>query len=160
MIAFPQHGGCLCGEVRYRLAEDPVTLYVCHCTDCQRQSGASFALSMIVRNAALEVVRGRPQEYALTLPDGRVKQSRYCGRCATRLFNPSSVAGLAVLEPGTLDDTSWLRPAGHIWARSAQPWFELPEGALRFEEQPGPEGTLALVRAWKALGANAGSKSP
>ena len=72
MVAFPQHGGCLCGEVRYRLAEDPVTLYVCHCTDCQRQSGASFALSMIVRNAALEVVRGRPEEYALTLPDGRV----------------------------------------------------------------------------------------
>lgn len=149
MVDFPQPGGCLCGDVRYRLLEDPVTLYACHCTDCQRQSGTSFSLSMVVRNEALELVRGRPEEYAVTLTDGRVKQGRYCGRCATRLFTPSRVAGLSVLEPGTLDDTSWLRPAGHIWARSAQPWVVLSEDSLRFEQQPGDEGTLALVRAWK-----------
>jgi hypothetical protein len=149
VVAFPQHGGCLCGDVRYRLLEDPVTLYACHCTDCQRQTGASFALSMVVRNAALELVRGRPQEYVLSLLDGRVKQARFCARCATRLFNPSRVAGLSVLEPGTLDDTSWLRPVGHIWTRSAQPWVAIPEDALRFEEQPRGEEMLALVRAWK-----------
>ena len=54
VVAFPQHGGCLCGDLRYSLAEDPLTLYVCHCTDCQRQTGSSFALSMLVRLEALE----------------------------------------------------------------------------------------------------------
>ena len=155
MVGFPQHGGCLCGEVRYRLTEDPVTLYACHCTDCQRQSGSSFGLSMIVREQSLEVVRGRPQEYKLTLDDGRVKQSRYCGHCATRLFNPSRVAGLAVLEPGTLDDTSWLRPVAHIWTRSAQPWVAIPGDALRFEKEPRGEEMLSLVRAWKGRAARA-----
>jgi hypothetical protein len=149
MVVFPQHGGCLCGEVRYRLDEDPVTFYVCHCTDCQRQTGASCGLSMVVRSEALAIVRGRPQDCSTLLADGRVKRARFCGRCVTRFASPSRVAGLVILEPGTLDDTSWLRPAGHIWTRSAQPWVALPADALRVEKQPSDAEMLSLVRAWK-----------
>jgi hypothetical protein len=104
---------------------------------------------MIVRREALRIVRGAPQEYSIEMPDGRRKQAHVCARCHTRLWGPSSVAGLAVLEPGTLEDTSWLRPVGHIWTRSAQPWVRIPEASLRFEEQPRGEEQLALVRAWK-----------
>jgi hypothetical protein len=149
MITFPQHGGCLCGDTRYSLSEDPLTLYVCHCTDCQRQSGASFALSMLVRKEALQIVAGQPGEYSLELPDGRRRQSNYCTRCSTRLWGGSSVPGTAVLEPGTLDDTSWLRPIGHIWTRSAQPWVRIPADTLNFDEQPRGEERMVLVRAWK-----------
>jgi hypothetical protein len=150
MVSFPQHGGCLCGEIRYRLDEDPVTLYVCHCTDCQTQTGTSFALSMVVRTQAFQVVRGKPREIAIELPDGRVKRALLCERCAVRFTSPSRVAGLVVVEPGTLDDTRWLRPVGHIWARSAQPFVAIPEDTLRFEGQPSDEGMMALVRAWKS----------
>jgi hypothetical protein len=57
--------------------------------------------------------------------------------------------GIDCLEPGTLDDTSWLRPVGHIWTRSAQPWVAIPDGPLNFNKDPGDEGAIALVRAWK-----------
>ena len=52
------------------------------------------------------------------------------------------------LQPGTLDDTSWLQSVGHIWTRSAQSWFPLPEDALCYEAQP--EDMLPLVRAWQS----------
>jgi hypothetical protein len=149
MIAFPQHGGCLCGDIRYHLLEDPVTLYACHCMDCQRQSGASFTLSMVVRSEALQLVRGHTQEYSLNLADGRRKRSNFCGRCSTRLWGPSRRPGLAILEAGTLDDTSWFRPVGHIWTRSAQPWVHIPNDVLNISEQPHEEEIVALVRAWK-----------
>ncbi len=149
MVDFPQRGMCLCGAVEYSLNEDPLTLYACHCTDCQRQTGSSFALSMIVRREALEVVSGQPDQYSVEMADGRLKQAHFCSRCSTRLWGPSSVAGLAVLEPGTLDDTSWLNPIGHIWTRSAQPWVVIPDSELSFSEQPEEEGSLALVRAWR-----------
>jgi hypothetical protein len=149
MVAFPQHGACLCGDVGYRLTEDPLTLYACHCTDCQRQSGTSFALSMIVRLRALEITRGRPGEYTIEMGDGRLKRSNFCGRCSTRLWGLSSLNGFAVLEPGTLDDTTWLRPVGHIWTRSAQPWLPIPDDTLNFSEQPGEDRYPELVRAWK-----------
>lgn len=149
MIVFPQCGGCLCSDIRYSLTADPLTVYVCHCTDCQRQTGASFTLSMVVRREALQIVRGQPQEYSLELADGRTKRSNFCGRCSTRLWGPSRVPGLAVLEPGTLDDTSWFRPVGHIWTRSAQPWVHIPTHGLNFHEQPRGDELVALVRAWK-----------
>ena len=129
MVEFPRRGACLCGALVYSLGEEPLTLYACHCTDCQRQSGSSFALSMIVRREALEVVVGRPEQYSVEQPDGRLKQAHFCSRCSTRLWGPSNATGLLVLGPGTLDDTSWLNPVGHIWTRSAQPWVVIPESA-------------------------------
>ena len=149
MVAFPQRGRCLCGDIEYSLGEDPLTLYACHCTDCQRGTGSSFSLSMIVRREALEIVRGQPEQFSVEMDDGRIKGAHFCSRCITPLWGESSVTGLAVLDPGTLDDTSWLRPVGHIWTRSAQPWVSIPEGALSFSEQANEEDYLALVRAWK-----------
>ena len=103
----------------------------------------------VVRGDGVALTSGRPEAYEIELPDGRVKRSRFCPRCATRLFGPSSAPGLAVVEPGTLDDTSWLRPVGHIWTRSAQPWLRLPEDSLRFPAAPSQEEMLSMVRAWK-----------
>ncbi len=145
----PQHGGCLCGDVRYSLDADPITLYVCHCTDCQSQSGASFALSMVVALEALQLVRGRPDEYSIELADGRRKGSKFCRRCATTLWGRSRAPELAILEPGTLDDTSWFSPVGHIWTRSAQPWVQIPDDTVSCPQQPDDEAMLAFVRAWK-----------
>ena len=150
---FPRDGGCLCGDIRFRLGEDPLTLYVCHCTDCQTQSGASFSLSMIVRREALQLLQGEPGEYQVELPDGRVKKSSYCERCSTRLFSPSSrSADLTLLEPGCLDDTSWVQPVAHIWTRSAQAWISIPKDLLQCAMQPSQAESLEFVRRWKQRG--------
>ena len=36
--------------MRYRLKASPLSVYNCHCKDCQRFSGAGWSMSMIVRN--------------------------------------------------------------------------------------------------------------
>ncbi len=140
-------GGCLCGAIRYRISDDPLTLYACHCTDCQRQSGSAFGLSMIVERTAFEVVRGEPLALDLTTADGRHRRPRICGACGNRLFNESKVSEVVVVRGGTLDHASTLRPIGHIWTRSAQPWVRIPEGALSYPGQP-PD-MLELVREWR-----------
>jgi hypothetical protein len=42
-----REGGCQCGRVRYRVEGEPLTLGICHCTECQRQSGSAFGMSMV-----------------------------------------------------------------------------------------------------------------
>lgn len=149
MVNFPQQGACLCGEVRYSLSEDALTLYACHCTDCQRKTGSSFALSMLVRREALAVSEGTPLEYSLTLSDGRQSQGLSCGTCSTRLWSePVKFPGIALLRPGTLDDTSWLDPVGHIWMRSAQPWVQLGTKTLQISGQPEAGDIAKLIAAW------------
>jgi hypothetical protein len=51
----PYFGQCLCGALRFRITAEPLTMYACHCVDCQRRTGAAFALSMLVRRSALEL---------------------------------------------------------------------------------------------------------
>ena len=40
-------GGCLCGQVRYEVSGDPLAVVICHCINCQKQSGSTFSINMI-----------------------------------------------------------------------------------------------------------------
>ena len=135
----PYAGGCQCGAVRYVLTGEPLTLYACHCTDCQRRTGTAFALSLFMRRDALTVEKGEAVLFEMTLSGGRRVRRRSCAACGTRLWGePVKLPDTVVVQPGTLDDTSWLRPVAHIWTRSAQPWIEFPKDAVLFEQQPAP----------------------
>jgi len=150
---FPQDGGCVCGDLRYTLRKDPVVVYACHCTDCQTETGSTCYLAVVVESASFEYTRGKPATFDVTLADGRTKGAVYCPRCVTATGGESRIPGLASVNGGTLDDSSWIVPAGHIWTRSAQPWLKLPEDSLQFPMQPSDEDTMAMVRAWKATSA-------
>jgi hypothetical protein len=43
-----RQGGCLCGALRYEISGEPLAVAVCHCPDCQVQSGSAFSMSMLV----------------------------------------------------------------------------------------------------------------
>lgn len=136
-MSAPCTGRCLCGAVEYRVTEEPLTVYACHCTDCQKRSGSAFGLSMWVRRAAIEVTKGEAAVHTSTHADGRPRVGRTCAHCGTRLWSePPRYPDLAIVRPGSLDDRSWLRPVAHLWLRSAQPWVVIPEGVARYETQP------------------------
>jgi hypothetical protein len=144
----PFDGGCLCGAVRYRLAARPLTVYVCHCTDCQRLNGTAFGLTMIVPTDALTLLQGTPAPYAVTLPDGRTRHGVVCTACTTRLWGESGGRSpFRNLRPGTLDDARWVRPVAHLWTRSALPWMTIPPDASAFDTQP--DDMRVLGRLWR-----------
>jgi hypothetical protein len=142
----PLTGRCLCGAVRYQVNDEPLVVYACHCTDCQKRSGSAFGLSMWVRRDAIEVIQGEAALHASRHSDGSPRVGRVCAQCGTRLWSePGKHPGLAVMRPGTLDDTSSLQPAAHLWTRSAQPWVVFPAGAVRFDTQPEDFGQLIAL---------------
>ena len=48
-------GGCLCGKVRYTADAEPVFAGVCHCRNCQKESGSAFAIVIGIPQTALSV---------------------------------------------------------------------------------------------------------
>src|SRR4051812_49742090 len=60
----PLTGRCLCGNVTYRADAEPVVQAVCHCTDCQRQTGNPFSVIVAVPKAALQVEGDTIASYA------------------------------------------------------------------------------------------------
>ena len=147
-MKLPLTGACQCRKVRYEIRAEPLTVYACHCTECQRQSGSAFSLSMVVPRASVAVVAGTPREWLRTHESGRVIACLYCGDCGARLYhNPRANEAITIVKSGTLDDAAKFPAVGHIWTSSAQKWLTLPEDSLVYERQQ-PDMT-ALTAAWK-----------
>lgn len=146
-MAAPYHGHCLCGAIRYRVNAEPYTLYACHCSDCQRRTGAAFGLSMIVKREAVELLQGEPVRYTAALPDGRSKSGWMCAACGTRLWGEREGGPVRVVQPGTLEMPTGLEPIAHQWMSEAQPWVVLPEGTRRYEKSPADP--MEMVNLWR-----------
>jgi len=137
MPQFPVEGGCQCGAVRYRLKAMPLGVYACHCKDCQRFSGTSHTLSMVVNSGDAELVKGALKGFDKAADSGRTVRMLGCGECGTKIWNePLSSPGLIIVKPGTLDEAGWARPVGNIWTDRALPWVEIDLSQPHFPEQP------------------------
>lgn len=137
MPPFPVEGGCQCGAVRYRLKARPLGIYACHCKDCQRFSGTTHTLSMIVNAGDVDLMEGSLAGFDKAADSGRTVRMLGCMACGTKIWNePLSSPGLLVLKPGTLDDASWAVPVGNIWTDRALPWVEIDWTQPHFPGQP------------------------
>jgi len=147
-MGVPYTGGCQCGQIRYELQAEPLTIYACHCSECQKQSSSAFGMSMPVPRAAVVVVLGQPKEWTRRSESGREVTCLFCRDCGTRLFhNPARNPKITNLKPGTLDETSWLQPVGNLWTRSAQRWVHISEHLLNYEGQP--DDFAPLFEKWQ-----------
>lgn len=138
-------GSCVCGATRYRVTGEPLSVHACHCTDCQTLSGSAFGLSMVLNQTDLELVAGE-----LGTNNFSTKQSKmhrhHCAECGTAIwFSSPEYPGIIALKPGTLNDTSALRPVAHVWYRSAQPWLNIGNEIPVYQEQPPLSELLELA---------------
>jgi hypothetical protein len=134
---FPVEGGCQCGAVRYRIKGPPLGIYACHCKDCQRFSGTSHTLSMVMNAGDAELIGGSLVGFDKAADSGRTVRMLGCISCGTKIWNePLASPGLLIVKPGTLDDASWARPVGNIWTDRALPWVVINPAEPNFPGQP------------------------
>jgi len=117
-------GSCLCGAIRYEVAQGGPT-YNCHCSNCRKWSGGAFASSM---RAPLET---------LTVTDGADEITRYesspgvmrcfCRRCGSSLFTERLDRGVTHIRLGGVDGDPGVRPEFHAFVASKAPWWEITD---------------------------------
>src|SRR5664279_416174 len=113
-------GGCLCGQVRYSAHAEPVFVGVCHCKNCQKQSGTAFSVVIAIPKSAMSI-QGQLKTYHDKGDSGQPVLRRFCAECGSPIVTEVSVMpDLTLIKAGTLDDTSWLDPKMHIFCDSAQ----------------------------------------
>ena len=135
-MKLPQTGGCQCGAVRYEVTGQPLAMMACHCTECQRQSGSAFGMSMSVNTDDVRV-DGTLKSFTRKADSGGEVTGFFCPECGTRIYHQSPMApGRINIKPGTLDDTSWVAPKGHLWLAFGQKWLTLPDDHVKFDRQP------------------------
>ena len=123
-------GGCTCRHVRYRINSRPLFVHCCHCTWCQRETGASFALNAMIESERVELLSGQPELVETPSASGAGQRIARCPRCRVAVWSHYSGAGDAIsfVRVGTLDEPGRLPPDIHIFTASKQPWVVLPAG--------------------------------
>jgi hypothetical protein len=131
-------GRCLCGAVTYSAEGEPVVQAVCHCADCQRQSGSPYTVIVGVPRAALRVEGDTLASFSTVGDDhGEQTERNFCSTCGAPLFSVSgALPEIAFIKAGSLDDASWLEPAVEVWTSSAQPWSPQLGLPATFERGP------------------------
>jgi hypothetical protein len=140
-MAFSRTGGCQCGGVRYALAEAspdaPWAVYVCHCTECRKQSASAFGISVIVPPDSFRLTAGAPRVWTRQTATGNRLDCWFCPDCGGRIWHASSgFAEIRSVKGGTLDDPPDLGSAIHIWTASKVPGIVVPQGAQSFPGEP------------------------
>jgi len=130
-------GACLCGAVTYRAVIDPDRVAICHCNDCQVNSGGAFGVVASVTEGQFELLSGTLRAFEKTAESGRKRQLSFCPTCGTRIHartegDPDAFFGLRV---GTIRKRAELTPGMQVWCDEALTWAADLSGIRRIPTQ-------------------------
>jgi hypothetical protein len=134
------HGGCLCGAVRYATSAKPIRVTFCYCRFCQRATGSAYMVEPIFEKTKFEITSGTPATYTVTSEgSGKRVTINFCSTCGTKLFLAfERFPGVFGIYGGTFDDPNWFERtplmSRHIFLDSAQRGTLIPAGVGAFRE--------------------------
>lgn len=124
-------GGCGCGAVRFEVREPFLSASYCHCTRCQRRSGAAASANARTTPDAFAVVQGE-EHLRSWAPEGGAEKV-FCGLCGGHLF--SRTDDRIGVRLGAVDGDPGIRPQWHQYVAYAASWEPIPDDGLpRYDE--------------------------
>jgi hypothetical protein len=131
-------GGCLCGAVRFRATEAPISARVCWCKVCQKIGAGGATVNAAFRTETVSV-DGVLKDYVSIADSGSRMHRKFCPECGTHLFSEAeSRPHLVFVRMGSLDDPEIVKPVATIWTASAPSWACIDPALPRVPGQPPP----------------------
>ena len=115
------NGGCMCGDVRYECAPEPMAKGYCHCSMCQKALGAPFGAAINYERDGVRFVSGSPLWYHSS--DGA--RRGFCGRCGSPLAYQRLDSGAWGIWIGGLDEPDRFKPEQHWWTQTKLVWGDV-----------------------------------
>ncbi|WP_433771449.1 GFA family protein [Pseudomonas putida] len=140
-------GQCQCGNIKYQVVGVAATVFACHCTECQRQSGSAFGMALWVKEPEVKIISGQLQEWVREMPSSRLMSCSFCSVCGTRVFHKVAEQNdVLSIKPGTLNNCKNLVVEAHIWTGSKHEWLKIEDGAPQFNKNPDSFSDLMKAR--------------
>lgn len=128
------NGGCLCGAVRYQVADAFEYAMNCHCSQCRRATGAAYKPFAGIARDQLKLARDDAP--VLIHGDATAAHDVHCGACGSLLYSVVRANAYVHVTLGTLIDAPSLRPTMHIFVGSKAPWHEITDDLPQWKEFP------------------------
>jgi hypothetical protein len=124
-----EEGGCLCGELRFRVAAPAIESGYCHCRMCQKNSGAPVVAWATFPGKSFSWIRGEPGSYRSSAHAQRF----FCRACGSYVvFVNDNPAGTISVNTASFDDPNAFPPRVHIYEESRVPWFRTDDDLPKY----------------------------
>lgn len=145
----PWEGGCLCGDVRFRITAAPLMTMACHCTGCQKLSASAFSTSIAIPSEGFAVTQGTTVIGGLHGPH----RQNYCPRCKNWVFtNPFQMDAFVNVRASMLDEHAWFVPFIQTYTAEKLPWAWTP-AVHSYDQLPPMDAYASLIEAFARDGA-------
>ena len=116
------NGNCHCGNINIQAKVRKSEVRACHCTDCQKMSGAPVRAVAIAPAEEIKIT-GKPKEYIKKADSGNKRIQAFCPDCGTQLFATDMERRLFNLRTGFLEQRNELKPKTHVFTSSGLNWM-------------------------------------
>jgi hypothetical protein len=106
-------GGCLCGAIRYRVEGEPRETVHCHCTICQKASGAPFMTWATFPKTAFSYLPNSKEPGGFRASKYAVRE--FCRFCGSPLLFRGDWDSTVDVSVGTLDEPDSVKPEANTW---------------------------------------------
>jgi hypothetical protein len=121
-----RRAACSCGQLSLTIEGEPVRISMCHCTECQRRTGA--VVSNQARFARAQIAfAGQATAWTRTAESGNALTFRFCPVCGSTVYweNTGFPDAIAVAI-GTFADPNFPAPTVSMWEERRHPWVPPP----------------------------------
>jgi hypothetical protein len=130
----PLTGACGCGAVRFEIDAPLTGALYCHCTRCQRRTGAAASVTGRIVPGSLRVTAGE-EHLRDWQPEGGMPKT-FCVLCGSGVLARTPEGEWRGVRLGALDQDPGVRPSFHQFTDYAVSWEPIPDDGLeRYPER-------------------------
>ena len=116
---------CRCGQLRATCTGDPVRVSVCHCLECQKRSGSSFAAQARWPEDQVELT-GERKEWSCVGDSGGRGTFWFCPTCGSTLaYVIDRMPGLIAVAIGAFADPAFPPPEYSVYEGRKHAWVAI-----------------------------------
>ena len=127
----PIQGSCLCGSVKFEIAEVVGPFEICHCNRCRKVSGTSGLAALGVKTEGYRFIEGRELIKTYVAPilnNPPAYETYFCSICGSPLPPPEPEGDWTEVPAGLLDDDPGMKPDKHIFVEFNPEWSNIDDG--------------------------------
>jgi hypothetical protein len=116
---------CRCGQLSATCSGEPVRVSVCHCLNCQKRSGSSFAAQARWPD---DQVRwsGEKAHWSTSGDSGQLATFHFCPTCGSTVgYQAEGLAGLTAIAIGAFADPSFPPPVYSVYEGRKHAWVSI-----------------------------------
>ena len=116
-------GSCLCGRVKFEVANEFDRFYWCHCSQCRKITGSAHASNLFTDPGNLSWLVGEEHIKKFVDPD-RDFSKWFCGECGSGLPYLAKDGTHVVIPAGSLDGELAIFPQHNIFWADRATWYD------------------------------------